>query len=326
MNLDSLTQVNRRPPSWWLMLGAATLATAALVQERSRHAERTNPPLGRFVTVGGVRLHYIERGEGDPLVLLHGNATGAMDFLLSDVFGKAARQYRVIVFDRPGYGYSERPRGGVTWGPEAQAVLLHKALVKIGAAKALVLGHSWGAMVALALALEHPESVRGLVLLSGYYYPTLRLDVPLAAVPAIPILGDLLRFTLSPLVARASWPLAVKAMFTPASVPEHFWRFPAWMSARPSQLRASAAEAAEMVPAAARLSKRYRELGVSPVIMAGSEDRVAFPSRHSQILHAELHRSRLRMIDGMGHMLHHLDPEAVLKAIGEAHGLAAPRI
>jgi len=102
----------RRPPLWPLALGAATLGAAALVQERSRHAERSHPPLGMFLTVGGVQLHYVERGEGEPLVLLHGIATGALDFLLSEVVGKAARRYRVIVFDRPGYGYSQRPRDG----------------------------------------------------------------------------------------------------------------------------------------------------------------------------------------------------------------------
>jgi pimeloyl-ACP methyl ester carboxylesterase len=312
----------RRPPLWPLALGAATLGAAALVQERSRHAERSNPPLGTFLTVGGVQLHYVERGEGEPLVLLHGNATGALDFLLSEVVSKAARQYRVIVFDRPGYGYSQRPRDGADWGPEAQADLLHEALVQIGAARAIVLGHSWGAMVALALALAHPESVRGLVLLAGYYYPTLRPDVPFAAIPAIPVLGDLLRFTFSPLVARATWPLAVKAMFAPAEVPEHFWRFPAWLSVRPSQLRASAAEAAEMIPAAARLSKRYQDLAVPPVIVAGSKDRVASSARHSGRLHSELRRSRLRMIDGIGHMVHHLAPDAVLGAIAEAPSLS----
>jgi pimeloyl-ACP methyl ester carboxylesterase len=247
-----------------------------------------------------------------------------MDFMLSEVVAKAARQYRVIVFDRPGYGYSQRPWDGAAWGPEAQGDILHEALVQIGAARPIVLGHSWGAMVALALALDHPDFVRGLVLLGGYYYPTLRLDVPLASIPAIPVLGDLLRFTISPLMARASWPLAVKAMFAPAKVPELFWRFPAWMSVRPSQLRASAAEAAEMVPAAARLSKRYRELAVSPVIMAGSKDRVASPTRHSERLHVELNRSRFRMVDGMGHMLHHSAPDAVLGAVAEAPGLVAP--
>jgi mandelate racemase len=62
----------------------------------------------------------------------------------------------------------------------------------------VVVGHSWGTLVALPLALDHPEAVSGLVLLSGYYHPTLRADVPLFSIPAIPFIGDLIRYTVGP--------------------------------------------------------------------------------------------------------------------------------
>ena len=71
----------------------------------------------------GVRLHYIDRGQGEPVVLLHGNGTMAQDFDLSGVLEIAAGRYRVIAFDRPGYGHSARPRDRI-WTPDAQAKLL----------------------------------------------------------------------------------------------------------------------------------------------------------------------------------------------------------
>jgi alpha/beta hydrolase fold len=97
-------------------------------------------------------------------------------FESSGVLETAARKYRVIVFDRPGFGYSARPRG-IIWTPEAQAELIHRALQQIGVQRGTVLGHSWGDSVALALAMEYPKTVAGLVLASGYYYPSLRADV-----------------------------------------------------------------------------------------------------------------------------------------------------
>jgi len=312
---------SKRLTTWMLAIGAATVGAAAIVQERSRNAERNNPPIGKFVTVDGVRLHYVERGEGEPLVLLHGNTMMALDFLLGDLVGMAARNHRVIIFDRPGYGHSQRPRGR-DWGPEAQAHLLHGALLQIGVGNPVVLGHSWGSMVALALALDHPGFVRSLVLESGYYYPTLRLDVPLASIQTVPVLGDLLRHTFSPLMARANWTLMVKGLFAPAKVPDYFWEFPAWMAFRPSQLQALTDEGAEMVSAAERLSKRYGSLQVPAVIIAGTGDLVAHARPHSVRLHAELDRSELRLIEGMGHMLHHLVPYAVLDAIDTAERLA----
>ena len=89
---------------------AATLAAmTAYNVYRARKVEREHPPTGRFVTVDGVRLHYIEKGEGPPVVLLHGNVVTAEDFETSGVLDLLAKRHRVIAFDRPGFGYSDRP-------------------------------------------------------------------------------------------------------------------------------------------------------------------------------------------------------------------------
>ena len=149
-------------------IGAALAAAAVVVQRRTKQAERANPPVGNFIEVEGVRLHYVERGEGQPLVLLHGNGTMIQDFQTSGLIDRAAEGYRVIAFDRPGYGYSERPRTTI-WTPQAQAELLHHALHLLGVRQAIVVGHSWGTMVAVSLALSFPDFAKSLVLMSGYY-------------------------------------------------------------------------------------------------------------------------------------------------------------
>jgi pimeloyl-ACP methyl ester carboxylesterase len=153
-------------------LGGALLGAMALVARRqASNAEQRHPAVGKFLNVDGVRLHYVERGTGEPLLLIHGNGTQIEDFETSGLIDLAADTHRVIVFDRPGFGHSSRPRGTV-WTPSAQAHLLHEALAQLGIGRCVVLGHSWGAAVAVALALPHPTSVKSLVLVSGYYYPT----------------------------------------------------------------------------------------------------------------------------------------------------------
>src|SRR6185437_11119526 len=143
-------------------------------QGRARESAR-----GTLVTVDGIRLHYIEKGAGSPpVILIHGNVVTAEDFDLSGLLDLVAERHRVVAFDRPGFGYSDRPHGAAGT-PAAQADLLRRAFERLGIERPVVLGHSWGALVALALALNHPHAVRGLVLLSGYYYPNLRADVPL---------------------------------------------------------------------------------------------------------------------------------------------------
>jgi pimeloyl-ACP methyl ester carboxylesterase len=293
---------------------AATLASAAFVHQRAWRAERDSPPLGRIVEIDGVRMHYLERGHGTPLVMLHGNGSMLQEVRLSGLYELAAARYRVIVPDRPGYGHSSRPRSK-WWGPRSQAALLRALLAQLGVERPILFGHSFGALVALAYALDHPAETRGVVLASGYYFPTARLDVPFMAAPAVPIFGDLMRHTVSPLIARALWPHMLKVLFSPAPVPRYFQLFPTWMALRPSQLRAAAEEAALLVPSASRMQRRYRTLQVPAVIVAGAQDRYVDPSRHSIALARHIAAAELVMSPRAGHMVHHVDPRRVLHAI-----------
>ena len=83
-------------------------------------------------------------------------------------------------------------------------------------------GHSWGALVAVALSLRNDYPIRGLVLASGYYFPTPRWDVWLMSGPAIPILGDLVSYTVAPIISWAILPGAFRKIFAPRSVPQNF--------------------------------------------------------------------------------------------------------
>ena len=296
---------------------AATLAAAAFVHYRAAKAERANPPAGRFIDVDGVRLHYVERGEGPPLVILHGNGSMIQEVTASGLFELAASRYRVIVLDRPGYGHSGRPRRR-WWGPQAQAVLLHKLLARIGVEQPIILGHSFGAALAAAFGLAFPTAARSLVLASGYYFPTARIDVPLMAPPALPVIGDLMRHTISPLIGRLLWPGMLKLLFRPAPVPRYFERFPVWMMLRPLQLRAAAEEAAMLIPSAMSMQQRYRDMQVRTVIIAGAQDRYVDPGRHSVELAKIIPGAELILSPRAGHMIHHTDPRRVLQAIEAA--------
>lgn len=293
---------------------AAALASAAFVHQRAWRAERDSPPLGRIVEVDDVRIHYLDRGHGTPLVMLHGNGSMVQELRLSGLYELAAARYRVIAPDRPGYGHSSRPRRS-WWAPRSQAALLRALLARIGVERPILFGHSFGALVALAFALDYPAETRGVVLASGYYFPTARLDVPFMAAPALPILGDLMRHTISPLLSRALWPHMLKVQFSPAPVPRYFQLFPTWMALRPSQLRAAAEEAALLVPSASRMRRRYRALEVPTVIVAGAQDRYVDPSRHSIALARHIASAQLVVSPRAGHMVHHVDPRRVLHAI-----------
>jgi pimeloyl-ACP methyl ester carboxylesterase len=292
----------------------AGVATALWVQHQARKAERANPPVGRFIEVDGVRLHFIDRGKGPAVVLLHGNTVQLQDFVGSGLIDRLAEHHRVIAFDRPGFGYSERPRYRL-WTAQAQAALIQQALIQIDVKQPVVLGHSWGTLVALGLAVGFPADIRGLVLISGYYYPAARLDVALTAPAALPLLGDALRYTVSPLTGRLMLRRSVEAMFAPAPLPDAFFDVvPREMLLRPVQIRAEAEDAAFMIPSAAHFHAHYSGIKMPVSIFAGDGDKIVDPEAHSALLHRDLPQSDLTVTPGAGHMVHY----ALVDEIGDA--------
>lgn len=234
----------------WLIVVIAVLAIGGVISFALKlRAERATPPIGDFVDVDGVRLHCLARGpaDGPPLVLVHGNGALIQEQILSGMVDRFATKHRVYVFDRPGYGYSTRPRFR-DWSPEAQAKLLLAALGKLGVARALVIGHSWGTQVAVAMALAAPERVQGLVLVSGFYFPARWIGAWLMFAGATPVIADVFRLTLWPIFAPLLMWRFVANLFAPRPIPDVFRdQFPTGLATRPLPLRASCEEAGLMM-------------------------------------------------------------------------------
>ncbi|CAH2603594.1 Alpha/beta hydrolase [Rhodovastum atsumiense] len=309
------TKTPARPGRGPLLAGVAALAALAVANHfLTRRAERRHPPEGAFVEVDGVRLHYSDRGTGSPVVLIHGNAVTGDDWNTSGLAQRLLPHHRVIIFDRPGYGYSDRPRGRL-WTASEQADLIHAALRRLGVVRPVVVGHSWGTLPAVALAVRHQADVAGLVLLSGYYFWTLRPDVLLVAAGALPVIGDLLSHTLSPLLGWLQMPLLKWAMFSPTPVPSRFQaEYSSAMTLRPSQIRAMSMDGVLMIPGAIGLRRHYRNLDLPVAILAGVGDRVVF-RRRAEGLQQEIRGSTLQILPEVGHMVHYAAPGEVAQAI-----------
>jgi pimeloyl-ACP methyl ester carboxylesterase len=299
-----------------LVTGLMLLAAAIYVQWSARRAERSNPPRGEFLKMHGTRLHYIDtKGRGPAVVLLHGNGSMARELEISGMVESFARDYRVIAFDRPGFGYSERPRN-IAWTPAAQAEVIAAALYRLGVKSVIIVGHSWGNLVAAELALRHPGLIKGLVLVGGFYFPIPRADVTLISLLATPVLGDLLRYTISPLIARAVAPFAVAKIFKPQPVSERFAeQFPTELALRPVNLRASVEDLAMMMPAAATLETRYPLIRQPTIIIAGSGDRIVDTREQSVRLHRTILNSVLDLHQNDGHMIHYHASHAIKQAV-----------
>ena len=115
-----------------------------------------------------IQLNYIEQGQGQPLILLHGNGESCDYFEHQVLF--FAKEYHVIAIDTRGHGKS--PRGEKPFTIKQFAEDLHDFMDEKGIAKAILLGFSDGGNIALEFALKHPERVEKLILNGANLFPS----------------------------------------------------------------------------------------------------------------------------------------------------------
>ncbi|KPQ18460.1 MAG: putative hydrolases or acyltransferases (alpha/beta hydrolase superfamily) [Rhodobacteraceae bacterium HLUCCO18] len=303
----------------WLVLIAAALAAATLwkAARHERLAEATWPPEGAFLTIDGHRVHYVVQGEGPDLVLIHGASGNTRDYTYA-MAARLAGRYRVIVLDRPGLGYTDRidPDGASL---AAQAGLLADAAAELGAERPIVYGHSYGGAVALAWALHRPERLSALVVSAaasnpwdsglGTYYTV--LSHPLGQRVVIPFL--------TAWVPDRVVDAQIDAVFAPQTAPPGYHRhIGAGLTLRRVSMRANALHRRNLLAEIEAQAPRYGEIAVPVEILHGDADTTVPLAVHSEPLSRQIAGSRLTVLEGVGHMLHHAAPQAVDDAIDRA--------
>lgn len=120
----------------------------------------------RYVTLGEVKLHYVEQGEGPPVVLLHGFPEFWYTWhrLIPEL---AAAGFRAIAPDQRGYNLSDKPEGIDPYEVEVLIEDVVRFIREVAGGRAIVIGHDWGGGPAWYLAMQHPEMVERLVILDS---------------------------------------------------------------------------------------------------------------------------------------------------------------
>jgi pimeloyl-ACP methyl ester carboxylesterase len=302
-----------------LSVVAEILAAGAVVSFiGTRLIERMHPPRGRFVDVGGLRQHVVELGDvrpdAPPIVVIHGAGCNLEDMRLA--FGeRLVARHRVILIDRAGLGYSARNsrRGSA---PSYQAAILSDVLDRLGIARAIVVGHSWGGTLAAAFALDHPHRAAGLVLLAPPLYPRLGSLTLLYKVFAAPIFGWLYAHTLALPLGVPFIGLALGSAFLPQWPPRFYLkRSAALLLLRPSTFLANACDIADLESNLTTQSARYGELRMPTVILAGTRDIIVPLRHHAGKFAAAVPHAKLVVLPGIGHMLHHVVADRVMTEI-----------
>ncbi len=313
------------------LIAALVAATQWRAFTREAAAERAYPVTGQIITVDGVAVHAQVMGSGPDLVLIHGASGNLRDFTYQFT-DRLTDSYRVIAFDRPGLGWTDRlPGNKGAWNasaetPQDQAAVLQKAADKIGVKNPIVLGHSYGGAVALAWGLVRTDETAALVLVSA------------AAEPWPGDLGWLYQVTSSGPGGALLVPLAtaflpekaadssIVAIFAPQDVPKGYAEFVGpGLTLRRESTRANAQQVNGLFPHIVDMKAQYQTLTMPIEMLHGDADTIVPADIHAKVLINDVPNGALTMLPGMGHMPHHTDPQAVVDAIDRAASRAGLR-
>jgi pimeloyl-ACP methyl ester carboxylesterase len=302
-----------------LIIVVAVFCAGAIVTAVGvRLIERRHKPRGRFIDAGGYRQHIVEIGRatnGPPVVVLHGAGANLEEMNLA-LGERLAARHRVILVDRPGFGFSGRKRDEGS-SPTYQAGVLRELLDQLGIERAIIVGHSWGGTLGLTFALDYPERVAGLVLVAPATHPGIWRLSRMNAFLASPI-GWLFARTLAlPFGAMFMKP-GSRTAFLPQPMPQDYVNHSALMLVlRPPTLMNNWADIGVLDGFLAQQAARYGALDVPIIVFNGDSDPLVPPADHALKLAAAAPCVTVNVLPGFGHMLHHAAADRIAAAVAQ---------
>ena len=308
-----------------LVLAIVVCGLIGFAAYTTRQVESADPPRGRFLEVDGCRIHYVDEGAGPPLFLIHGLGGQLGNFTYALV-GRLAKEFRVVAVDRPGSGYSTRPDGADA-RLRAQGDVLARVIGALKLDRPLVVGHSMGGAIALAIGLDHPECASGLALIAP---ATQVVETTPAVFRGLDIRSPLLRWivawTLATPIGIMNADRVLGQVFGPEKVPPDFIRLGGGaLGLRPQSFYAASTDMESINDGFAEMIRRYPSLTIPVGILFGKGDQLLDYRLHGQATKDQIPGLDLKLMEG-GHMLPVTAPDAVADFIrGMARAVAAKK-
>ena len=300
-----------------LVLAVLFTTGAAVTAFGVASIEQQNPPRGRMVNVTGGRMHVVELGAakaGEPTIVMVHGASGNLEDLRP--LGERLTGHHVILIDRPGHGWSERPDGAADASPARQAALISETLTNMGVKRIVLVGHSLAGAVVTAFALAEPSRVAGLGMLAPVTHPWPGGISWYYTMTSTPIIGDLFAYTLAEPVGALLLPKVVESVFAPKlAPPDYAERSHAKLVLRPREFIANAQDVSALLDFVKQQSPHYGELKMPVAIFAGDSDDVVSVDIHARAFAKMVPQTKLTVLPGVGHMPHYAAPGLVAQAI-----------
>jgi pimeloyl-ACP methyl ester carboxylesterase len=293
---------------WIVGLGLAAILVlagglAVFAAWTARRVEKALPPRGQFVEVDGARIHYLDEGSGPALVLIHGLG-GQMHNFTHSLLDRLKHNHRVVILDRPGCGYSTRPRNASA-ALGAQAKTIAGLIDKLGLERPLVVGHSLGGAIALMLALDHPENIGGLALLApathaGKAVPPMFRGIYVRS----KVMRRLVAWTFAIPMSITNRELVLGTVFGPGAVPADFAiKGGGLLTLRPRSYVAASTDLIAAIDDLQRLPARYGDLNVPVGVLFGTNDLLLDHATHGSGFVEKCPGAHIELVEDGGHMI-----------------------
>src|SRR5262245_9224396 len=258
-----------------LLLAVITAGLVWFTANTAKRVEALLPPRGQFMDIDGQRIHYVDTGGTKPvIVMIHGLGGNLLHFGYA-MADKLANDFRVILVDRPGSGYSTRPADApatLTAQAKTIATLIHR----LGLKQPLVVGHSLGGALSLALALDHPDCAGGLALLAPLTHAVESppdvfkgLDIP------SPLMRKAVAWTVATPLGIRRGPVLLKEVFAPEPAPADFpMRAGGLLGLRPNAFYATSTDLMAAAETLLGYMARYKSLDIPMAMLFGRGDRL----------------------------------------------------
>jgi pimeloyl-ACP methyl ester carboxylesterase len=304
----------------------ALVVLAVITQAGVLLIERWHAPAGRMIDVAGGRLHVVELGSPSasslPVVLIHG-ASSNLQSMRQPLGDRLGRNHRVIMIDRPGHGWSTRDNLSDST-PTIQARMIDEALGKLGVERAIIVGHSWGGALALAMAINHPARVAGLVMLSPVTHRWAGGVAWYHNLGATPVAGRLFAHTLALPAGLLMLNPGARGAFFPQAMPDSYVGDTAIaLVLRPREFLANAQDMVTLKDAVTAQMPRYAEIKAPVVILHGDVDKSVYLDVHARQFVKAVPHAELIVLPGVGHLVPTAATDRVIAAIEQLLAQAA---
>ena len=268
---------------------------------------------GKYIKISGMKIRYNQLGKGQDILFIHGQPGSLEDW--EPLISSLSSNYRVTVYDRPGHGYSSAEK--IEYNLQHNANIALGIINELHLESVIVVGHSYGGSIIMALAVRNPHQIKAFIPIAGATYPKENIEAIYSLI-RIPIIGRGFAAVASSFIGPAMIKDGLNEAFHPneAIIPEDFidTRLKIWLQTK--VIVSTAREELNLNSDLEKIIPDYGNISKGFFIIHGDND-LLVPKGDSLKLNKIIRNSKLLILSNTGHQVQYARPDILIRTINE---------